>query len=98
MSTATDLSNAKSSNKISKNCQHGSNSKGKFQKQSRLGVEVKKNDNFSEWYSQVIVKSELVDYYSVSGCYILRPWAFKIWEIIQSFFDEKIKTENSILF
>ena len=30
-------------------------------------------ENFSEWYSQVIVASELIDYYDVSGCYILRP-------------------------
>lgn len=30
-------------------------------------------ENFPEWYSQVIVASELIDYYDISGCYILRP-------------------------
>ena len=33
----------------------------------------RQNENFSERYSQVIVASELIDYYDVSGCYILRP-------------------------
>ena len=27
--------------------------------------------------------SEMIDYYDISGCYILRPWAFSIWETIQ---------------
>ncbi len=46
-------------------------------------MEVAKEDNLSEWYSQVITKAEMVEYYDVSGCYILRPWAFSIWEKIQ---------------
>lgn len=40
---------------------------------------------------QVITKSELIEYYDVSGCYILRPWAFSIWESIKEFFDSEIK-------
>jgi prolyl-tRNA synthetase len=27
----------------------------------------------------------------VSGCYVLRPWAYRIWELIHDFFDAKIK-------
>lgn len=42
-------------------------------------------------FHQVITKSELIEYYDVSGCYILRPWAFGIWERIVAFFDKKIK-------
>ena len=52
-------------------------------KQTRLGLEAKKNENLPEWYSQIITKSELIEYYDVSGCYILRPWAYSIWEFIQ---------------
>ena len=33
---------------------------------------------------QVLLKSDMIDYYSVSGCYILKPWAYGIWEGIQS--------------
>jgi len=48
-----------------------------------LGIEAQKEDNLSDWYSQVITKAEMVEYYDVSGCYILRPWAYTIWEKIQ---------------
>jgi len=60
-------------------------------KVTRLGLEATKEDNLSEWYSQVITKSELIEYYDVSGCYILRPWAYAIWEAIKDQFDTAIK-------
>ncbi|OWK50738.1 Bifunctional glutamate/proline--tRNA ligase [Lonchura striata] len=60
-------------------------------KQTRLGLEAKKEENLSEWFSQVITKSEMIEYYDVSGCYILRPWAHSIWEAIKDFFDAEIK-------
>lgn len=44
-----------------------------------LGVEAKKTTDFSGWYQEVITKSGMIEYYDVSGCYILRPWAFSIW-------------------
>ena len=34
----------------------------------------------------------MIDFYDISGCYILRPWSYSIWEAIQTFFDAKIKT------
>jgi prolyl-tRNA synthetase len=33
----------------------------------------------------------LIEYYDISGCYILRPWSFYIWESIQRFLDERFK-------
>lgn len=44
------------------------------------GIEYTKESNFSKWYSQVITKSELIEYYDISGCYILRPNSYFIWE------------------
>jgi prolyl-tRNA synthetase len=61
------------------------------EKHSQLGIRVKKSEDFATWYSDTIVKSEMIEYYDISGCYILRPWAYQIWEIIQRFFDDKIK-------
>ncbi|XP_076096577.1 bifunctional glutamate/proline--tRNA ligase-like isoform X2 [Mytilus galloprovincialis] len=58
---------------------------------TRLGLEAKKEENLSDWYSQVIQKAELIEYYDVSGCYILRPWSYSIWECIKEFFDTEIK-------
>ena len=47
--------------------------------------------NFSEWYREVITKAELIDYYDISGCYILRPRSYYIWEKIQGFLDARFK-------
>lgn len=58
---------------------------------TRLGLEAKKSENLPEWYSQVITKGEMIEYYDVSGCYILRPWSFSIWNVIREFFDKEIK-------
>ncbi|OXB69985.1 UNVERIFIED_CONTAM: hypothetical protein H355_006228 [Colinus virginianus] len=33
----------------------------------------------------------MIEYYDVSGCYIMRPWSFFIWEKVQQFFDSAIK-------
>ncbi|KAK5648583.1 hypothetical protein RI129_003475 [Pyrocoelia pectoralis] len=62
-----------------------------IKKQTRLGLEAKKEENLSDWYSQVITKGELIEYYDVSGCYILRPWSYSIWESIKEWFDGEIK-------
>ncbi|KFV78305.1 Bifunctional glutamate/proline--tRNA ligase, partial [Struthio camelus australis] len=71
-----------------------SNGSGESQgpkKQTRLGLEAKKEENLADWFSQVITKSEMIEYYDVSGCYVLRPWAYAIWEAIKNFFDAEIK-------
>ncbi|KAI4497930.1 hypothetical protein M0802_007046 [Mischocyttarus mexicanus] len=57
---------------------------------TRLGLEAQKEENFADWYSQVITKSGMIEYYDVSGCYILRPWSFVIWKTIKEYFDKQI--------
>uniref|UniRef100_A0A183C242 proline--tRNA ligase n=1 Tax=Globodera pallida TaxID=36090 RepID=A0A183C242_GLOPA len=71
--------------------QHSAAEEATAKKQCRLGLDVTKAENYSEWYSQLIVKAELIEYYDVSGCYVIRPWAYSVWEHIQSFFDSEIK-------
>lgn len=56
-----------------------------------IGITVKKHQNFSEWYSQMITKSELVDYTLVSGCFAFRPHGYSIWEKIVAETDKKLK-------
>ncbi|XP_066156798.1 bifunctional glutamate/proline--tRNA ligase isoform X2 [Euwallacea fornicatus] len=60
-------------------------------KQTRLGLEARKEESLSDWYSQVITKGEMIEYYDVSGCYIFRPWSYAIWEAIKDWFDGEIK-------
>ena len=58
---------------------------------SELGITVKKAEQFSDWYTQVILKSELADYAPVKGCIVFRADSYAIWEKIQDFFNKKIK-------
>jgi prolyl-tRNA synthetase len=58
---------------------------------SDTGITVKKSEDFSEWYTQVILKSELADYAPVKGCMIFREHSYAIWEKIQEIFNQKIK-------
>ncbi|MDH5780088.1 MAG: proline--tRNA ligase [Candidatus Bathyarchaeota archaeon] len=58
---------------------------------SELGVTVRKSEDFSEWYTQVILKSELADYAPIKGCIVFREYSYAIWEKIQDFFNKKIK-------
>ena len=49
-----------------------------------LGVTIKKEqEDFGGWYKQVLTYGEMLDYYDVSGCYILKPASYGIWEMIQ---------------
>ncbi|ORX52757.1 prolyl-tRNA synthetase [Hesseltinella vesiculosa] len=56
----------------------------------QMGIEYKKDLDFPRWYQQVLTKSEMLEYYDVSGCYILRPLAYNIWKEITNFFDGAI--------
>ncbi|HCC06566.1 MAG TPA: proline--tRNA ligase [Clostridiales bacterium] len=53
--------------------------------------------DFSQWYTDVVKKAEMVDYSPVRGCMIYRPYGYALWENIQGILDKKFKevgTEN----
>ena len=56
-----------------------------------LGITVKKDQNPSEWYTQVVKKAELAKYAEVKGCMIIKPYGMKLWESIKEEFNEKIE-------
>lgn len=58
---------------------------------SDTGITVKKSEEFSEWYTQVVLKSTLAEYAPVKGCMIFREHSYAIWEKIQEAFNKKIK-------
>lgn len=62
-----------------------------MKKETMLGLSAKKEENFADWYTQTITMSEMIDYSDISGCYILRPWSYGIWESIQRWFDDEIR-------
>lgn len=48
-------------------------------------------EDFAKWYTDVCIKAELVDYASVKGCMIIRPYGYAIWENIQREMDSRFK-------
>ena len=48
-------------------------------------------EDFAQWYTDVVKKAELIDYSSVKGCMILRPAGYAIWENIQNELDRRFK-------
>eukprot|EP00301_Raphidiophrys_heterophryoidea_P014774 c23234_g1_i1.p1 GENE.c23234_g1_i1~~c23234_g1_i1.p1 ORF type:complete len:640 (+),score=180.87 c23234_g1_i1:42-1922(+) len=67
-------------------------------KNNRGGLEYTREEDFGKWYEDLVKKSGLIEYYDISGCYILRPWAYSIWETIQQHLDKQFKSigvENS---
>ncbi|TET64939.1 proline--tRNA ligase [Candidatus Bathyarchaeota archaeon] len=61
---------------------------------SEMGITVKKSENFSEWYTQTVLKSRLADYAPIKGCMIFREHSYAIWEKIQEIFNKKIKEKG----
>lgn len=49
------------------------------------------DDDFTQWYTDVVLRAELIDYSSVRGCMILRPYGYAIWENIQKNLDKMFK-------
>ena len=56
-----------------------------------IGVTVKKADDLSEWYTQIVTKAELADYAPIKGFMVLRPYGYALWERIREYLDRKLK-------
>lgn len=52
---------------------------------------VTREENYSEWYTDIVLKAELADYSPVKGCMVIRPRGFAIWERIREALDGMIK-------
>lgn len=60
-------------------------------KEKKDALSVKKSEDISRWYSEVIQKAGLADYTDVSGCIVFRPYAYAIWEKVVKAVDERLK-------
>ena len=49
------------------------------------------DEDFAKWYTDVVIKAELIDYSSVRGCMVIRPYGYAIWENIQKILDGMFK-------
>ena len=48
-------------------------------------------EDFAQWYTDVVKKAELIDYSSVKGCMIIKPAGYALWENIQKELDRRFK-------
>jgi prolyl-tRNA synthetase len=55
------------------------------------GITAQKDKDFSEWYTQVVLKAALADYAPVKGFIVLRPYGYAIWESIRDILDKRFK-------
>ena len=52
------------------------------------------DEDFAKWYTDICKKADLIDYSSVKGCMIIRPYGYAIWENIQSILDSRFKAKG----
>jgi prolyl-tRNA synthetase len=55
-----------------------------------------KNDSFSRWYTDVVLRAELADYAPVRGCMVIRPYGYTLWEHVRDHLDARIKASGCV--
>jgi len=60
-------------------------------KQKRTAIEPTREENYAEWYQQVIKAADLAENSEVRGCMVIKPWGYAIWENIQRCLDEMFR-------
>jgi prolyl-tRNA synthetase len=55
-----------------------------------LGV-ISKEEDYSQWYNDLVIKADLAEYSPVRGCMIIKPYGYSIWEKMQSVLDQMFK-------
>ena len=51
-------------------------------------------EDFAQWYTDIVKKAEMIEYTSVKGCLVIRPYAYAVWENIQRILDTKFKDDS----
>lgn len=60
-------------------------------KQERTAISPTRNEDYPEWYQQVVRAAELAESSPVRGCMVIRPWGYTLWENMQRVLDEMFK-------
>ena len=64
---------------------------GKNKEQAFVEHITPRSEDFSQWYTDVILQADLVDYAPVRGCMVIKPYGYGIWELIQQEMDRRFK-------
>lgn len=55
-----------------------------------------REENFADWYNQLVIRAELADYAPVRGCMVVRPYGWGLWENIQGALDQRFKATGHV--
>ena len=65
--------------------------------QDRVSKEITpKAKDYSQWYLDVVLKTDMVDYSPVKGCMIIKPYGYAVWENMQRDMDRRIKETGHV--
>jgi prolyl-tRNA synthetase len=62
---------------------------------SNLGIPTRE-ENYSEWYNELVIKADLADYSAVRGCMVIKPHGYAIWEHMQRALDDMFKATGHV--
>ena len=54
-------------------------------------LSIPKKNDFAEWYKHILVEGNFIRYYDVSGCYVMLPYSYSIWENIKQYLNIEFK-------
>src|SRR3569623_1930483 len=57
----------------------------------RHALPIKREDDFAQWYQEVVSAADMAEESGVRGCMVIKPWGFGIWERMQALMDRRIK-------
>ncbi|KLI63869.1 aminoacyl--tRNA ligase-related protein [Aurantiacibacter marinus] len=57
----------------------------------RHALSIKREDDFAQWYQEVISAADMAEESGVRGCMVIKPWGYGIWERMQRLLDDRIK-------
>ena len=59
--------------------------------QKKTAIVPTREENYAEWYQEVIKGADLAEHSPVRGCMVIKPWGYELWEQIKSFLDKRFK-------
>lgn len=61
------------------------------QQKQKSAIQPTRQEDYAEWYQQVIKAADLAENSAVRGCMVIKPWGWSIWELIRDQLDKRIK-------
>jgi len=61
------------------------------EEEKKRGKITPKEEDYSAWYTDIVLNAELADYTPVRGCMVIRPYGFAVWEAVREELDRRIK-------